>query len=405
MDQCPDERFTCPRNQFKAPRHQPGAFLFSLALRPSPVRGSWIRASATLGYLGLHRVLSIAGTCRRYTPLPEIYDNRTRKHHAGRVDVEHLFCGGSRGPCQREGGSLSKYLPSIRALQAFEAAARHLNFTRAAIELHLTQSAVSHRINDLEELLGVQLFWREGGKLRLTPAGEDYADTVRHIISDISLATERASFTQRQDTLTVACLTTFQSKGLLPKLQDFIQENRDLVLRFKTIDPKKNPGRPDFDVAIWYGVGDWQDVTVYKLGDETVFPVCSPALLEKGPPLRKPEDLQFHTIIRTGTPLLLRDDWPFWLQRAEVPDLEFAREMSFDLIHTAFQAAIEGLGVVMGRSVLVENDLRKGTLVEPFDIRLTSPASHYLVIPKGLETQPKVISFVEWCMATFSDPL
>lgn len=290
----------------------------------------------------------------------------------------------------------------MRALQAFEAAARHLNFTRAAVELNLTQTAISHQIRNLEDSLGTALFRREGGGLQLTVAGESYLLSARHVISEISVATERIGAEQRDDTLTVACLGTFQIKSLLPRIADFRARHPDLVLRFKTLVPNAPPIHWDFDVAFQYGVGEWPEMTAHRLGGETVFPVCSPGLLKNGPPLTAPADLALHTIIRTGSPLLVRDDWPFWLQRAGVPGLTFAREMSCDLLYPAFQAAIEGLGIVMGRSAVVGNDIAAGRLVDPFGLRLPSPSSYFLLVPHGRESLPKVSAFASWALETFA---
>ncbi len=286
----------------------------------------------------------------------------------------------------------------MKALQAFEAAARHLNFTRAAVELNLTQTAISHQIRNLEDLLGVELFVREAGRLHLTEAGENFAASARHVIGEISLATDRANYEQRDDTLTVGCLGTFQIKSLMPSLGHFRSLFPDLILRLKTLVPNAPGIRQEYDIAIQYGVGDWPGNFAYKLGDEQVFPVCSPALLREGPPLRTPADLEHHTIIRTGSPLLVRDDWPFWLQKAGVPGLSFAHELTCDLLYPAFHGAIEGLGIVMGRSAVVRHDLLRGNLVEPFGIRIQSPSAYYLVIPQGRETLPKVAAFRDWAL-------
>jgi LysR family glycine cleavage system transcriptional activator len=286
----------------------------------------------------------------------------------------------------------------MRALQAFEAAARHLNFTRAAVELNLTQTAISHQIRNLEETLGVQLFVREGGRIHLTQAGENFAASTRQVIGEISLATDRANYEQRDDTLTVACLGTFEIKSLLPSISAFMALHPDVTLRFKTLVPNTQMPRQDYDVAIQYGVGDWPGMIAHKLGEEEVFPVCSPALIERGPPLREPGDLAGHTVIRTGSPLLVRDDWPFWLQKAGVPGLSFAHELSCDLLYPAFHAAIEGLGIVMGRSAVVRHDILRGNLVEPFNVRVHSPSSYYLLVPHGREDLPKVAAFRRWAL-------
>lgn len=295
--------------------------------------------------------------------------------------------------------SVRKHLPSMRALQAFEAAARHLNFTRAAVELNLTQTAISHQIRNLEEMLEVQLFSRESGVLRLTPAGVQYVASARLVISEISLATDQVSHEQRNDVLTIGCLSTFEIKSLLPHVGLFHERHPDLTLRFKTIIPNLASVRPDCDVSIQYGLGDWPDMIAHKLGEEEVFPVCSPRLLERGPPLKDPADLEQYPIIRTtGSPLLVRDDWPFWLDRAGVPNLVFRREVACDLLYPAVQAAVEGLGIVMGRSAVVRHDISRGALVEPFRIRLLSPQGYFLLVPLGRENLSKVDAFRTWVL-------
>ncbi len=284
----------------------------------------------------------------------------------------------------------------MKALQAFEAASRHLNFTRAAVELNLTQTAISHQIRTLEDVLGVRLFDREGAGLALTPSGENYLASVRLVISEISLATDRASHESREDVLTIGCLGTFQIKVLLPAIQQFRIIHPDMSIRLKTLIPNAPPSRPDYDLAVQYGVGGWNGVFAHKLGEEEVFPVCSPRLLEGEPRLRDPGDLAHHTIIRTGSPLLLRDDWPFWLEAAGIGGMAFRDEINCDLLYPAFQAAIEGLGVVMGRSAVVALDIERGNLVAPFDIRIASPSAYYLLVPQGKEAEGKVIAFRDW---------
>lgn len=289
----------------------------------------------------------------------------------------------------------------MKALQAFEAAARHLNFTRAAVELNLTQTAISHQIRNLEDSLNVPLFVRDAGRLYLTKAGENFAASARHVIGEVSQATDLASYEERDDTLTVGCLGTFQIKCLLPCIEEFRALHPDVTLRFKTLVPNAPTPRPSYDVAIQYGVGDWPGMAAYRLGDEEVFPVCSPELLKREGALREPADLADHTVIRTGSPLLVRDDWPFWLQKAGVPSLSFAHELSCDLLYPAFHAAIEGLGIVMGRSAVVRHDLLRGNLIEPFRVRVQSPSAYYLLVPHERENLSKVRAFKAWALEHF----
>jgi LysR family glycine cleavage system transcriptional activator len=299
--------------------------------------------------------------------------------------------------------AMRKSLPSLTSLYAFEAAARHLSFRRAAIELNLTQSAISQRIIGLEDLLDTKLFIRENNTIRLTDPGHQYVRSVRNAIAEVMSATDRASERQRKDTLTIACLGTFSLKCLIPALKGFKAAYPKISLRVRTLFPYQHSVSDDFDVSIQYGTGDWPGMTSWKINDEEVFPVCSPALLRGRRALKKPSDLCFHTIIRTSSPLILRDDWPLWLEEAGVSDISFADEISCDLLYPSFQTAIEGLGVAMGRSAVVANDLRSKRLVEPFNIRLPSALAYYVVVPQHRNKLPKIDQFTNWILSEFAN--
>ncbi|GGO53949.1 transcriptional regulator, LysR family [Roseovarius pacificus] len=297
---------------------------------------------------------------------------------------------------------MSRHMPSMRILRAFEATARHRSFTRAATELNLTQSAVSHQIRKLEELLGVQLLERGHNTITLTEAGGDYLSSARNALTEIQVATDRAIDRQRGDILTIACLGTFALKVLFPNLNSFIQQHPEIGLRVRTIvaHEQEAVSVQDYDVSIQYGVRtDWPELEALKIVDEQLFPVCSPLI---GSELQTLSDLQRQTIIRTASPLILRDDWPLWLEKAGIPNNRFAAEINCDLLYPSYQAAIEGLGVAMGRSAVVKNDLQSGRLVEPFDIRLTSSLGYYLVMaPQYLELE-KVKIFNKWALGNLS---
>ena len=296
---------------------------------------------------------------------------------------------------------MRRYLPSMISLYAFEATARHLSFRRAAIELNLTQSAISQRIKGLEDQLGAKLFIRENNSIRLTEVGHEYVRSARVAITEVMTATDRASGRQREDTLTIACLGTFALKCLIPMLKEFRTLHPSISLRIRTLFPYEPFAAEDFDVSIQYGAGDWPGMVASKINDEEVFPVCSPTLLQGRRALKKPIDLRFHTIIHTSSPLILRDDWPLWLEEAGVSDISFADEISCDLLYPSFQAAIEGLGVAMGRSAVVQTDLVLKRLAEPFRIRLPSPLAYYVVVPEHRSKSPKVDLFTQWIVDEF----
>jgi LysR family glycine cleavage system transcriptional activator len=293
---------------------------------------------------------------------------------------------------------MRKALPSIMSLRAFEAVARHQSFTRAAAELNLTQTAISHQIKNLEDLLRVPLFKRERNIIRLTDVGLKYLDTVRSAITQITTATDQVLDGNRGNVLTVSCLTAFAVKCLIPELKDFRRRHPDILLRIGTVVSFDLLQHHDYDVAIRYGTGEWRGFVAHKIAEEEVFPVCSPRLLKNGPRLRAPKDLRLHTVIRTSS-FALRDEWPMWLEAAGIPKLEFADEIACDLLFPSIQAAVDGLGVVMGRTAVVNSDIAAGNLVEPFSIRLPSAAGYHVVSPTERAELPMVAKFRDWVLS------
>lgn len=293
------------------------------------------------------------------------------------------------------------HLPSMTSLRAFEAAVRHSSFSRAAHELNLTQTAISHAIKKLERLLGAKLFIRDGNAMRLTDTGHDYIITVRSMLMDISEATGRAMHRSDQS-LFVGCLPAFGMKRLIPNLTDFCSKYPAISIRFWTVLTSDSFSRRDYDVAILYGAGDWPGCVAHKISDEEIFPVCSPKLMRRLPRLRKPQDLKLHTVIRTAHSFILQDDWPLWLESAGAKDLQFANEFTCDLLLPALQAAIDGLGITLGRSPLISSELKAKTLVEPFSVRITSKSSFYIVSPQDRADLPNVRLFRNWALGRFS---
>ena len=300
----------------------------------------------------------------------------------------------------------SNFFPSMTGIRAFEAAARHHSFTRAAIELNLTQSAVSHQIRKLEELLGVSLFDRIGNEIQMTEAGLEYYNVARTTITEIRFATDRAIRQGQDDVLAVGALSTFAVKCLLPHLKDFTERNPDIDLRLRILPTSPDVSRDDCDVLILYGQeANWPGFIATRITVEELFPVCSPSLLEGPNALRSPGDLENHTIVRTISPLILRDDWPFWLRRAGFGQLNFAKEITCDLLYPSYQLAIEGLGIAMGRSAVVKGDIEAGRLVEPFSIRLPSSLGYHIMHPPHRIATPKVEKFVTWVRDSLSADL
>ncbi|MYZ46597.1 transcriptional regulator GcvA [Propylenella binzhouense] len=285
--------------------------------------------------------------------------------------------------------------PSLTNLRAFEAVSRHLSFTRAALELNITQTAVSHQIKGLEDLLGTKLFVRKRNSIELTEVAGEYYGPIRSALMEVSIATERAMRSDRENNLTIASPQTFAIKVLFPRLEEFRSLHPNISLNIKAVLSFENLARYDHDVAIRYGpLSNLPGQHVERLTSEESFPVCSPKLLEKHP-LETPEDLAFHTAIRNSSPVLA-DDWPVWLRLAGVPNLLFKDEIVCDLLFPAIEAAVDGLGVVMGRRGLVDRELASGTLIEPFGIRHASSAGYFLLCtPERIKLQ-KVQIFRNW---------
>ena len=296
--------------------------------------------------------------------------------------------------------------PSMTGLRAFEAAARHRSFTRAAIELNLTQSAVSHQIRKLEDLLEIKLFDRIGNEIQVTEAGSEIYTVARAAIAELRMAMDRATRQNNDDVLTIGTLGTFGMKCLIPHLKSFTHANTDIQVRLKVLPASSDAIHNDCDVAILYGVeSDWPGYQVTRITTEELFPVCSPRLLDGPVPLEHPEDLAEHVIIRTVSPLILRDDWPFWLRRAGLSDLAPSQDLICDLLFPSYQLAIEGLGVALGRSAVVRDDIAAGRLIEPFSIRLQTSFGYHLVYPAMRAEYSKVSKFLSWAKNEFADLL
>ena len=286
-------------------------------------------------------------------------------------------------------------LPPLNALRAFEAAARHLSFTKAAGELHVTQAAVSHQIKALEEWLGLTLFKRQNRATLLTDAGQAYLPALREAFDRIHDATAKLKERDKGGALTVGTFTSFAAKWLVPRFGRFAAAHPDIEVRLAINDTFADFGGDSLDIAIRYSRGDWRGLHTQRLMTEVVFVVCSPRLLEGPEPLRCPEDLAHHTLLHDDLP----EDWDTWLEAAGVGTVKARRELGFNHSEMVLQAAIDGLGVALGRSVLVADDLATGRLVKPFDLELPTQSAYYLVCPEGTQDRPKVKAFRDWVMS------
>ncbi len=290
-------------------------------------------------------------------------------------------------------------LPSLNGLRAFEAAARHLSFTQAATELNVTQTAISHQIKRLEEELGVRLFVRQNRALSLTPAAKEYLPGIRAAFNDLRLATDRLLRKDDDHVLTISTLASLAAKWLLPRLSAFQESHPGIDVRITTSTALVDFKSDSVDAAIRYGRGQWPGLRADWLMADQLFPVCSPALLTGKKPLRTPEDLADHVLLHTSAGN--DDDWRLWLTAAGLPtSLSKQPGISFDLVFMTVQAAIDGIGVAVGRTSYVKDDIAKGRLVVPFEITLPADAGFYLVSPEGRADSPKLSAFRNWLVAT-----
>lgn len=290
---------------------------------------------------------------------------------------------------------MARRLPPLNAVRAFEAAARHLSFSRAADELSVTPAAISHQIKGLEEWLGVPLFHRFNRALELTEAGESYLPGVKGAMELLAEATERLCRRESAGTLTVSALPSFASKWLLPRLARFQAAHPEFDVLLQTTPQVVEFDKQEVDLAIRLGLGHWPGLHVERLMTEDLFPVCSPALFAGPKPLKEPADLRHHT--------LLHDDytigWDSWCRVTGVTGVDVHRGPRFTDSALMLQAAIDGRGICLARGVLVADDLAAGRLVALFDTHLPGDYAYYLVAPPQNLQRPKVKAFRDWLFA------
>ena len=291
--------------------------------------------------------------------------------------------------------------PPLGDLQAFETAARHLSFTRAARDLGVTQGAVSQRIRRLEDALRLRLFERLTRALRLTAEGVVLARAVRDGIERIDEglgAINRTRPLRRGGAvLTLSVAPGFACRWLLPRLMRFRGAHPEIEVRIEAEDRLANFAGDGVDLAIRCGQGAYPGLNAELLLADAVFPVCNPTLIEGGPPLAEREDLLAHTLLHDSR---TEHDgggaaWQDWFASTglRVEHLEGPR---FSNAHLAIEAAIAGLGIALARATLTQDDLRAGRLVRPLLHTMPAPFSYYLVSRPAASVSPQLTALVEW---------
>lgn len=293
---------------------------------------------------------------------------------------------------------MNKKLPPLNWLRSFEASARHLNFTHAAQELHLTQAAISKQVKNLEHRLGVNLFTRLPSGLQLTESGAAYLPPVRDAIEQLAAATDELFGFSGAKSLTVHASLIFFSSWLAPKLVEFHHGHPQIDLRFtSSIWVDEHEMLEDIDLEIRYGRGDWPNLITDRLTWDYLLPVCSPSLLEKGPPLQKPADLASHKLLHVAG---YEHGWQHWLRKHGCGEVVTDTGIQFDTLIAATEVAAHGLGVALGRSSLLGSMIDQGRLVTPLQEKVETDEAFYLVCSQRPESGSHAAQFRDWIIKT-----
>lgn len=288
---------------------------------------------------------------------------------------------------------MSMELPSLVALRAFEATARHLSVTLAAGELHVTPGAVSLQIKELEAALGVTLFVRRPRRLLLTASGEEYFATLRTAFRMIREATVELVGRTRLEVLVLSCTPSFAVQWLVPRLGQFEAKNPGVDVRISACNRVLDLARDGIDLAVRHGFGRYDGLVSERLLDDQLVPVCSPQLLG-------PEAIL--TLAELVRLCLLHDehrhDWRLWLEAAGGASLDEHQGRVFVDSNGAIEAAKAGLGVALVRRSLVARELAEGTLLAPMAQGIASDLAYYLVYPATALERPAVAALREWML-------
>ena len=291
---------------------------------------------------------------------------------------------------------MRKRLPSLSALKAFESVARQLSFTGAARELHVTPGAVSQQVRALEEHVGHSLFDRSRKAISLTPAGMAILPEIQAGFECLYRAIEGNGRRHGARTLSISVAPSLASKWLMPRLGDFSVRFPEIELRISATIGLADFRDNEVDVAIRFGSGGYDGLMEERLFRESLCPMCSPTLAKGRHSLRVPGDLRHFPLIHDLSIPGEHAAWSRWLERAGARQVDSSRGTRFSLAELALQAAIDGSGVVLGRTALAERDVAEGRLIRPFHLELPISSSYYLVMPRENAQRPEIQCFRGW---------
>lgn len=294
-----------------------------------------------------------------------------------------------------DGGCPVRQLPPLNALRVFEAAARRGSFTAAACELHVTQSAISQQIRLIEDRLNVALFRRTPRGVALTKVGEQYLASVQSIFDDLVEATELVRNATIKP-LRICSLPTFGTRWLAPRLPSFQEAYPEIEITLNVSLNWADFEQDDIDVAIIHGRPPWPRLAACLILVQHITPVCHPELLEGPKAIRCPADICNHTLLHV---VREANEWNEWLKAAGVRSVDAQRSLNFDSTKMTLDAAMNGLGVAMGRQPFVIDELQDGRLVAPFPLQLQSESAYYLAYPEDMKNRPEIGIFQDWMLS------
>lgn len=297
---------------------------------------------------------------------------------------------------------MPEQFPGIRALRTLEAAGRHRNFTKAADELGLTPAAVSHQVKEFQEQLGVTLFERTGREMRHTPAGEAIHIAIGQALRELAKAGMRAQKIRSSTRLQISTPASIATKWLLPRINKFMLLRPDVDVGIDITKNVQDFERDRVDIAFRWGDGDYPGLRADQVFEHSLFPVCSPKLLQTAGPVGEPRDLLNFNLIHVtwGEAGVVWPDWRRWLQVAGVEEFSDRPGLHFHETVHAIQAAIDGHGIALGDASLVADDLAAGRLVQPFGLAIRAPEryAYYITCPLETADEPLIKLFRDWVL-------
>lgn len=294
---------------------------------------------------------------------------------------------------------MPRKIPPLNPLRAFEVSARLMSFTKAAEELFVTPSAVSHQVKSLEANLGIALFIRDSKTLTLTPAGKAYLPGVQEAFRQLAVATYQLHREQSSPALKINLPPTFAVKWLIPRMRGFAQALPGLDLKISTSKHMVDFTRDDVDMEVRYGRGVYAGLQAELCLPVDVIAVCSPALQQGAHPVRELSDLRQHVLLHDDSTYddVSNPNWAAWLAHMGMHDIDTSRGPAFWPSHLVIDAAIDGQGVALVKKNWVQQDLAAGRLVRLFpDLSLPVEHAYYLVYPQERSTDARIQSFVQW---------